>query len=224
VREIVVSEGYQIVQRNAVDGGHWPGRAIARRIVSRTLENIYDGAIIAYHLSNAATVRVMPSLLAELLETGCTLVTLSGLPYVSEWPERHPEFANLPVDTGYLQVEQPPARAWSMNLLEYGTRANQEPGTTVTLTETDYGETRLQIGEREEAWQQAASQDRHLLVIAGKIECRFRAEGESVVAVRALAHQQELILWPAGYEMQLVAPDVEQRRWIVLILAAAGGR
>lgn len=221
VRDVVSTEGYQIVQRNAVDGGHWPGRTTGAKIVTRTLENAYDGGVIAYHLGSAQTLRVMPPILAELRKSGCRLVTLSSLPTVNERPESHPDLVDLEIEPGYLQVEQPPARAWSMNLLEYGARASHEPGTTVRLTETGYGVTKLHVGQGEETWQVAANEDRHLLAIAGTVECRFRLEGEEMVAIRALARQHEFILWPAGHEMQLAAPGGARRRWIVLILAGA---
>jgi peptidoglycan/xylan/chitin deacetylase (PgdA/CDA1 family) len=221
VRDVVAAEGYRIVQRNAVDGGHWPGRTTGAKIVARTLENAYDGAIIAYHLGSAETVRVMPSILSELRKSRCRLVSLSDLPTVSEHPRRHPGLADLEIEPGYLQVEQPPARAWSMNLLEYGARASHEPGTTVRLTETGYGVTQLHVGQGEETWQVAANEDRHLLAIAGTVECRFRLEGKERIAIRALARRHDFILWPAGHEMQLAAPGGAQGRWIVLILAGA---
>lgn len=219
VREVAVAEGYQIILRNAVDGGHWPGRTTEATIARRTLENSYDGTVIAYHLSSVETVRAMPKILEEFREAGCKLVPLSDLPTASEWPARHPDFADLAVEPGYLQVEQPSARAWSMNLLEYGTRASHEPGTVARLTETDYGVTQLQVGQGEEGWQAAANEDRHLLVVAGAVQCRFRPAGEDHVAIRALARQQDFILWPAGYEMQLAAGDDVRRRWIILVLA-----
>lgn len=216
VRLLAAADGYRIVQRDAVDGGHWPGDNTPDSVLKRTLENAAPGAVIAYHLSSPLTLEALPAIIRDLRAAGYGLVRLSDLAHVTERAERHTDFAGVKVEPGYLQVMQRGARVWSLNLLEYGARANRPDGKREVIAQTDEATISLTMGV-ELDWQPASSVDRYLLVVAGALECTFRPAGEESPVARAVGRPYDLILWAAGCEAR-ITPFGDSRRWIVMIL------
>jgi peptidoglycan-N-acetylglucosamine deacetylase len=221
VRRVVVEHGYQIVQRNAVDGGHWPGETTPERIIKRSLEYAADGAVLAYHLGSPLTLAALPALIRHLCADGYRLVRLCDLPDVSERPAVHPAFADLAVEPGYLQVLTNTARAWSMNLTEFGAWANQKQDAPVPVIETERWTLAVITGTVVD-WQPARRQDRYFAVLHGEAICEFRADEGEVICSRAIARAGDIVLWAGGYELRLhpaARGEAVNSRWIGLILA-----
>src|SRR5215207_10660052 len=63
IRQIAISEGYRLVQRSALDGGHWPGETTPELVQRRSLENAFDGAVLTYHLDSPNTLVVLPQII-----------------------------------------------------------------------------------------------------------------------------------------------------------------
>lgn len=214
VSRIAREEGYRLIQRNAVDGGHWNGETTPESVLSRTLDNAYDGAVITYHLDSPKTLAVLAQVIERLREAGYRLVCLSELPTVSERPERHPDFVTLDIDPGYMQVFKRGARAWSMNVLEFGARANCPTDSPIRLVENmGTGAAALWTGTSAGDWQPAADHDRHLLVLAGEVECTFRARGDPAVLIRVVGRPGDFVLWSQDYELRTEAHE----HWLALI-------
>ncbi len=214
VRQIAVEEGYRLVQRSALDGGHWAGETTPALVLSRSIENAYEGAVLTYHLDSPHTLAVLPRVIESLRAAGFSFVRLSELPSVSERPERHPDFAALEIDPGYLQVLQRHSRAWSLNVLEYGARASTLPDLPLPLATTHGGSVSLLTSCGMTAWQPAISRDRYLLILAGAPECFFRTRDEPAPRIRAVGAPGDLILWSKDYEFRT---GLSQQSWMVLI-------
>ncbi len=217
VREVAAAEGYRVVQRDAVDGGHWPGANTPERVLRRTLENAADGAVIAYHLSSPLTLAALPQIVEWVRAGGYALVHLSDLPAVSERAERHADLAAMEVEPGYLQALRRGARVWSINLPEFGGRAIHADGATVDVAATDGWAATLVTATEDVAWRPALHRDRYLLVVAGAVECLLRPQGEEQPCARAIGRPGDFILWAEGCEARLAAFH-DRRRWIVMIL------
>ncbi|MCC6805012.1 MAG: polysaccharide deacetylase family protein [Anaerolineae bacterium] len=217
VRQIAVSEGYRLVQRSAFDGGHYPGETTPEQVVCRSVENAYPGAVLTYHLDSPKTLAVLASILERLNELGFACVRLSDLPAVSERPERRPEFEALDIAPGYLQVLKRGARAWSLNVTEFGARANTPLDTPVALAATNGSSLSLLTGQDAADWKPGSEHDRYLLVLAGSVECCFRAHDHPDVSVRAVGSPGDLILWANGCELRAVSSGASAQSWIVLV-------
>ncbi|HVU14108.1 MAG TPA: polysaccharide deacetylase family protein [Phototrophicaceae bacterium] len=205
-------QGYRLIQRNAVDGGHWPGETTPERVLKRSLENAYDGAVITYHLDSLKTLAVLRQIIEQLGAADVQFVTLSALPSVEERPERREDFAGLEIEPGYLQVLKRGARAWSMNVLEFGARVNSTAASPLALIETDRWSASVFGGRL--AAQPAAERDRYLFVLAGMVECLFRTRDDPEICVRALGRPGDCILWPRGCEFEIGA---QSQHWMALV-------
>ena len=215
VRQIAILEGYQLVQRSALDGGHYPpGAATPALVRSRSLEHAYEGAVLTYHLDSPLTVSVLADIIGDLRAAGYELVRLSELPLVSERPERLPDFASLAATPGYLQVLRRGAPAWSLNVLEYGARVSAPLGSPVPLVNSGSSPVSILTSSGGEEVQPAGGRDRYLLVMAGRVECWFHPRGDPVPRVRAVGCPGDLILWAKDVELRTGASP---QAWIVLI-------
>lgn len=87
VRRIVTGLGYRIVQRNAVDGSHWPGETTPAAILARCVGAAADNAVLTFHLGSTLTRQTLPAVIDALGTAGFAFVSLSELPVVSEYPE-----------------------------------------------------------------------------------------------------------------------------------------
>jgi peptidoglycan/xylan/chitin deacetylase (PgdA/CDA1 family) len=219
IRQIAREEGYRIVQRDAVDGGHWPGETNSETIVARTLECATLDGVVAYHINSVQTLRVLGAIIDKLTAMGYSFCQLSDMPAVSERVPRHADFVILQINPGYLQSMQRGARLWSLNLPEFGARANAPIAQAVRLAAWNGASAALLTGQDESGWYPAVSQDRYLVVLAGSVECLLRQSGSSEPLARIIAHQGDMLLWAADYEAQLHAVGDPPRRWIALILA-----
>lgn len=215
VAEIARDEGYQLVQRSALDGGHWPGETTPELVRRRSLDNAYAGAVLTYHLDSAKTLAVLSDIIEDLRATGYELVRLADLPSVSERPERHPDFAALELEPGYLQVLKRGSRAWSLNLIEYGARGNAPANTQIPLAADGSERLRLLTAQAVTEWQPASEHDRYLFVVAGTPECFFRTRDDPEARIRAVGAAGDLILWSKDYEFNT---GVSQHSWIMLII------
>jgi peptidoglycan/xylan/chitin deacetylase (PgdA/CDA1 family) len=214
IRHIALDEGYQLVQRSAFDGGHWPGETTPELVQSRSLENAYEGAVLTYHLDSPNTLVVLRYIIESLRAADFELVRLSDLPSVTERPERRSHFASLELAPGYLQVLKRLSRAWSMNVVEFGARANAPTDTPLPVAATGSGSLSLLTSNGLTEWQPASKSDRYLLVLAGRPECSFRTRHDSTVRVRAVGSPGDLILWSKDYEFRTA---LSQHSWIMLI-------
>lgn len=214
VRQVALGEGYRLIQRSAFDGGHYPGETTPELVVSRSLENAYDNAVLTYHLDSLKTLAVLASILERLRSLDFECVRLSDLPDVSERPERREAFAGLDINPGFLQVMKRQSRAWSLNALEYGARVNTPMDIRIPLAATDGGSISLLTGQEATDWTPNGDRDRYLLVLAGSVECCFRTPGDPDVRVRAVGAPGDLILWAKDYEF---STGVSRQSWIVLI-------
>jgi peptidoglycan/xylan/chitin deacetylase (PgdA/CDA1 family) len=214
IRQIALDEGYQLVQRSALDGGHWPGETTPELVQSRSLENAFEGAVLTYHLDSPNTLVVLPHVLESLRAADFEFARLSQLPSVSERPERCADFANLEINPGYLQVLKRLSRAWSMNVVEFGARANAPIDIPLPIVATGSSSLSLLTSKGVTEWQPASKSDRYLLVMAGAPECSFRTCDDTTVRVRAVGSPGDLILWSAGYEFRT---GLSQQSWIMLI-------
>lgn len=214
VRQIAIDEGYRLVQRSALDGGHWPGETTPELVQTRSMENAYEGAVLTYHLDSPNTLAVLHHIIESLRAAGFELVRLSDLPSFSERPERRHHFAALEIEPGYLQVLKRHSRAWSMNVTEFGARTNTLTDMPIPLAATYAGGVSLLTSSGVTDWQSASSKDRYLLVLAGAPECFFRTRDDPAVRIRAVGAPGDLILWSKDYEF---STGLSQQSWIVLI-------
>ena len=215
VAQLARDEGYRLVQRSALDGGHWPGETTPELVQARSLENAYAGAVLTYHLDSPKTLAVLAAIIADLRAAGYELVRLSDLPSVCERPERRPDFAELEISPGYLQVLKRGSRAWSMNLIEYGARTNAPTDTPIPLAATENGSVSLLTSQGVSDWQPASNRDRYLLVLAGSPECFFRTRDDPNPRIRAVGSPGDMILWSQDYEFNT---GISQHSWIMLII------
>lgn len=220
VRRLAAREGYRVVQRNAVDGVHWPGETTVETIIQRTTEQTTDGAVLAYHLSSQKTLRALPDIVCQLRERGYMLVTLSDLLDVREHPPRHPDFAKFVIEPGYLQVMERGARVWSMNLLEFGADSQTPSDKLIGIAEWSGCQVCLLTGTSE-GQQRALTSDSYVLILAGEVELQLRTVDSEAPTARAVARSGDMVLCPADHDLQW-RPLRDGRRWIALILAQAG--
>ncbi len=214
VIRLVSEMGYRLVYRDAVDGGHWPGPTTPASIVQRALASARADPVIAFHLSSELTWQALPELLDALQATGYSLVGLSDLSHVEARAPRHPDFTDPRIDPGHLQVLQPGARAWSLNLYEFGGRAMHSESTSIDLWLSDDSGAALFVGRGEQHWP-AAADDRYLLSVAGVVEYVFHEQ--DLAQLRVVARPGDLILWPAGYRLTATGKELG-RRWLVCAL------
>lgn len=216
VRKLVSGMGYRIIQRNAVDGGHWPGKTNPGRIFSRAIENAHPGAVIAFHLSSPMTLGVLPKIVRKLRDEGYTFCCLSDLDEVYEREEKHPDFDHPNDESGFLEVKRRNTRAWSLNLREFATNKHIFPGREVEILTNHHGSTDLIIGEPEEVWENANPYDCYLYVIAGSVFCRLREEGNEEDSIHAYICTNDLLLWPEGYELYMGEGPEGKKRYVIL--------
>lgn len=221
VRTIALDEGYRLIMRDAVDGGHWPGQTTGDRIVQRTLDNAYDGASIAYHINNPTTVQVLPDIIRKLREADFEFVRLSDLADLSEYAERRSSQQDVRADPGFLQVMQANTRAWSMNLLDYGSRKAVPEGEIIDLADSEQYAISMISGAAGDDLLAlpAANVDRHILLMQGRADCLFYGPDDEQPRLRLMAGAGDMALWSRSYRLRvrsLAEP------WLLLVIKPKG--
>jgi peptidoglycan/xylan/chitin deacetylase (PgdA/CDA1 family) len=217
LRHVAAEAGYRLILRDALDGGHWPGETTPDSILQRTLDNAYHGAVLTYHINNPMTVQVLADIIQQLRALGTDFVDFSDLPAVTEYAERHSDFSEIHLEPGYLQVMLANTRAWSMDVLEYGTRKTTPTRQPVRIAGTDRYTVNLVSGTMDEnpLTLTASAGDRHLLIIHGAAEYLFRGPDDAADRLRVVARPGYLALWPKTYELCIEAVS---QYWLLLIL------
>jgi peptidoglycan/xylan/chitin deacetylase (PgdA/CDA1 family) len=222
VLEVLSQAGYHAVYRDAVDGGHWPGETNAGSIYQRTIQSATDGAVIVFHTNHIETAQTLPRILADLNQVGFRLGTLSALGRVpSPRLERHPDFANLAVNPGYIRPRA--AGRWqSLSLLEMGALAKRQHNLAERVAELDGTVLELLTGDRTTPLNQAmAVDDCYILVLAGELRCDFR-DGADHDLGYLVARTGDFFRCPQGTRYRLGPVSEEACRWIVAIWRTAG--
>lgn len=214
VLDVLKRAGYRALYRDAVDGGHWPGETNPDSIYAQVLANATDGAVIVFHTDRQDTASALPSILADLAASRFELVPLSELGSIpAPRLEIHPDFAALEIRPGYIRPKV--AGRWrSLNLLELGAALKRTPNRPEPVAEANGAALDLILGVPSEPFDcPAAESDRHLLVLAGEVTCRFaHSTGEEMGTV--LARCGDLVLWPSGAAARLTCA----RRWTGTLL------
>jgi hypothetical protein len=216
VLDVLQRAGYHAVYRDAVDGGHWPGETTPASIRKRALSTASDGAVIVFHTDRQDTAAALPDLLPDL-SARFKLGTLSQLGVVpSPRLDLHPDFAELDINPGYITPKA--AGRWrSLNLLELGASFGREPNQPQAVAESGGSRLDLITGDPSTPFEQPATEaDRHLLVLAGEVRCRFAAgSGQELGTV--LARRGDLVLLPSGAAARLSSG----KRWTGTLLHPA---
>jgi peptidoglycan/xylan/chitin deacetylase (PgdA/CDA1 family) len=79
IRRLVKAAGYRLIIKDALDGIHWPEVTTPKAILNRTLGNVFDSAVMTYHLDNEMTLKVLPEIINDLKQAKYELTTLSIL-------------------------------------------------------------------------------------------------------------------------------------------------
>lgn len=217
VRRIVREAGYRIIQRNALDGGHWPGKTTPERILARSKSVLATDTVLTFHVGSELTLAILPQIIASIRARGGNFVRLSELSDVSEYPPRHPVFAGCVVDPGYLEVRERGAPAWSINLLAYAAHAATALGMPQTVGADDELAFQM-ISSVETVRLPASAHARYLLIVYGRVACGLRWPDASDDSVFARCHAADLIFCPAGYDLVLNAADDDASPWIALVV------
>ncbi len=206
IAEIVKANGYHLIQRDAVDGGHYPLTTTAESIQQRTFEQAQDQAVITYHIHNTKTLSILPEIIRELRRRGFQFVTLSMLDNILAYTPRRSDCRSQNIDHGYLQVLSSTASAWSMNLLDYGTREGLVTSDSIQLANTENYKLSLLVGKQHS---ELLSQNttRHVLIINGSAELRFTQADTKTALMKAVAQRGEILLWEKQTNVAIKSDD-----------------
>ena len=207
LRRVAIEDGYRLVMRDAVDGGHWPGTTNEAAIIKRTIDHAYDGAVITYHINNPLTLRVLAEIIHRLKSDHHHFVCLSDLPEVSEYAERHAASQEVEFASAFLQVMRPGVRVWSMDSIEYGTRKTVPTKKLIQLAETNNGAIYLLscINTKDVFRLPPGDTDRYFVHMSGAAECLIIEPDTGQTSIRLITGAGYTALWPRFTELSIQA-------------------
>ena len=217
VLEVLNAAGYHAVYRDAVDGAHWPGETSVESVHARSLQCAVGGGVIVYHTNRFETAEALPRIIADLMNQGYRLITLSELDSVpSRRLERHPDFAELTIAPGYLHPRVG-GRWQRFNLLELGASLRQVANRRNEIAECGGATFELVTGDRSVAsgWTDA-EEDAYILVLVGEMRADFRTDDQRDGGY-IIARRGDMFRCPRGFSYRLGPSEARERRWIAVI-------
>jgi len=221
VLAVLERNGYTPFYRDAVDGAHWPGETTTETVVQRALASAARESVVVFHTNRHETEAALPMILGALARDGRRVVPLTTLGATfAPRLARHPDFAGLTVNPGYVCPTRPGGRWHSLNVLELGTAQVRDAPSREWLADVDGRALELLVGSGEEVWNEpAVNDDRRVLVLAGALRCHLAGDGEPFGYL--VARAGDLFLWPAGTVGRLVSADDPPRRWVAVSVRGA---
>lgn len=219
VQRILEGEGYHIICRDAVDGGHWPGETTAQSIRDRALEHADAGDLVLFHTDRGFTAESLPQILQDWRKAGFTPGPLGTL---QEQPPsqllRHPDFAMLDIAPGAIRPSAPGQRWQSINLLEVG--GLQKRQTNVARWVGSVGDTDLSLiagdGNEPMPWREMLH-DSYVYLLAGEATINYQLLDGGEHIGHVLANTGDFVLCPRGVAVQIAPREGRFRRYMALL-------